>query len=149
MREAITLSEDNITKGGGPFGALVVKQGMVIGRGVNTVTLQNDPTAHAEVNAIRAACQTIGTFDLSDCIIYTSCEPCPMCLSAIYWARIKEVYYANTRNDAQAIDFDDAFIYNEIPLPIDQRSIQFTRILSGEALQAFKNWELYEGKTTY
>src|ERR1700744_5882962 len=114
MREAIRLSQEGVRAGrGGPFGCVVVQRGKIVGRGNNQVTSTNDPTAHAEVTAIRAACRQLGTFQLTDCELYTSCEPCPMCLSAIYWARIPEVYYGNTRGDAAAIGFDDAFIYDQ------------------------------------
>src|ERR1700709_1627900 len=124
MRTAIRLSLAKMKANcGGPFGAVVVRQGKIVGRGWNQVTSTNDPTAHAEVTAIRDACKRLKTFQLNDCELYTSCEPCPMCLSAMYWARFKKVYYGNTREDAAAIEFDDDFIYREIPLPIGQRKL--------------------------
>ena len=129
MNRAVELSIEGMTKGdGGPFGALVVKDGQIIAEGWNKVIGSNDPTAHAEVTAIRAACTKLNSFQLDDCIIYTSCEPCPMCLGAIYWARPKAVYYANTKSDAAGIDFDDSFIYDEIALPMDERSISFYKM---------------------
>ena len=118
MREAIRLAEEGVRSNrGGPFGCVVVRQGQIVARGTNRVTSTNDPTAHAEVTAIREACRELGTFKLADCELFTSCEPCPMCLAAIYWAHIPQVYYANTRTDAAAIGFDDDFIYRQIPLP--------------------------------
>lgn len=117
MRRAIVLSVDNVRNGGGPFGAVITRNGEVVATGVNRVTANNDPTAHAEVSAIRNAAEALGTFDLSDCEIYTSCEPCPMCLGAIYWARLKKVYFANNKTDAKNIGFDDSFIYDELALP--------------------------------
>jgi tRNA(Arg) A34 adenosine deaminase TadA len=125
---------------GGPFGAVVVRKGRIVGRGWNQVTSTNDPTAHAEMVAIRAACQRLKTFLLDDCELYTSCEPCPMCLSAIYWARLKKVYYGNTRKDARRIDFDDDLIYAEVAAPISQRKIPMKQLLRPEALAAFKEW---------
>lgn len=141
MRMAIELSEQNV-KGaaGGPFGAVVVKNGVVVAASANQVVQQNDPTAHAEVSAIRLACQQLGTYDLSGCVIYTSCEPCPMCLGAIYWAHIGTVYYGNTKADAADIGFDDHFIYKELELPMDQRKLQIVQLLRDEALSAFKRW---------
>lgn len=138
---AIELSEQNV-KGaaGGPFGAVVVKNGVVVAASANQVVQQNDPTAHAEVSAIRLACQQLGTYDLSGCVIYTSCEPCPMCLGAIYWAHIGTVYYGNTKADAADIGFDDHFIYKELELPMDQRKLQIVQLLRDEALSAFKRW---------
>jgi len=149
MREAIALSSRNIDNGGGPFGAVIVKDGKILARGANRVTADNDPTAHAEVNAIREAARILGTFDLSGCEIYTSCEPCPMCLSAIYWARIDHIYYANTQYDAKAIDFDDSFIYEELSLPKQQRSIPAERMLGEEAIDAFDKWRNKEDKVEY
>ena len=149
MREAIALSSRNVDNGGGPFGAVIVKDGEIIASGANSVTADNDPTAHAEVNAIRAAAKRLGTFDLSGCDIYTSCEPCPMCLSAIYWARIGRIYYGNTQYDAKAINFDDSFIYDELSLKPEQRSIPAERILGDEALIAFDKWRDKEDKTEY
>jgi tRNA(Arg) A34 adenosine deaminase TadA len=150
MREAILLSLDNMHSNcGGPFGAVVVKDGKIIGRGVNNVTTTNDPTAHAEIMAIRNACKNIDDFSLAGCEIYTSCEPCPMCLSAIYWARLDKIYYANTQNDAAAIDFDDAFLYEQVALPLEERSIPITQMLRDEALQTFKAWQEKEDKIKY
>lgn len=150
MQIAIELSEYNVKQGtGGPFGAVIVKDGMIVARSANRVVPTNDPTAHAEVSVIRLACQELGTYDLSGCEIYTSCEPCPMCLGAIYWARIDKVYYANTKADAAAIGFDDHFIYNELENPMTQRKLPFVQLLRDEALVAFKLWENAENKTDY
>ena len=149
MREAIALSSRNVDNGGGPFGAVIVKDGEIIARGANRVTADNDPTAHAEVSAIRAAAKKLGTFDLSGCDIYTSCEPCPMCLSAIYWARIGRIYYGNTQYDAKAINFDDSFIYNELSLAPEQRAIPAERILGDEAIATFNKWRDKEDKIEY
>lgn len=150
MKEAIRLSINNVEDGkGGPFGAVVVKDGKIIARGVNQVTSNNDPTAHAEVVAIRNACTTLNTFQLDDCEIYTSCEPCPMCLGAIYWARPAKLYYANTKEDAAFINFDDKFIYDEIALPVEKRKLFTKQILRSEALEAFKKWEQSAIKKDY
>ncbi len=150
MREAIRLSREKSRENhGGPFGAVVVRQGKIIGRGWNRVTSQNDPTAHAEINAIRAACKQLKTFRLNDCELYTSCEPCPMCLAAIYWARFKKVYYANTRRDAAQIKFDDALIYGEVARPIARRKIPMKQMLRPEALQAFAEWNVKPDKIRY
>lgn len=150
MQEAIMLSLKGSADGkGGPFGAVVVKNGEIVGRGFNQVTSSNDPTAHAEVVAIRDACNNLGTFQLEDCEIYTSCEPCPMCLGAIYWARPSKVYYANTREDAAEIGFDDAFIYQEIPLPLHQRKIEMIPLGREEAQKAFQFWKDKSDKTEY
>lgn len=150
MKEAIELSIDNVKSGkGGPFGAVVVKNGQIIARGANSVTSSNDPTAHAEVNAIREACKVLGTFQLDDCEIYTSCEPCPMCLGAIYWARPTKVYYANTKVDAANINFDDDFIYKEIAKPLHERNLQFIQMSREEALVAFKEWANKNDKIEY
>lgn len=150
MRQAIKLSAEKMAEGfGGPFGAVIVKDGQVVAEGFNQVTTNNDPTAHAEVVAIRQACQALGTFDLGGCEIYTSCEPCPMCLSAIYWARLDRIYYANSRDDAAKIGFDDEFLYREVCTPIAQRSIPTSRILAEEAAVAFKAWEEKEDKIMY
>ena len=141
MQEAIRLSINNVEEGkGGPFGAVVVKDGKIIARGVNQVTTTNDPTAHAEVVAIRNACKALNKFQLDDCEIYTSCEPCPMCLGAIYWARPAKLFYANSKEDATAINFDDQFIYEEIAKPISERKLFTKQILREEALEAFKKW---------
>jgi tRNA(Arg) A34 adenosine deaminase TadA len=150
MRRAIALSLDMMRRGqGGPFGAVVVRAGQLIAEGCNQVTSTNDPTAHAEVVAIRRACQALGTYDLTGCEIYTSCEPCPMCLSAIYWARLGRIYYANDRNDAASIGFRDDFLYNEIPLPLDQRAIPTVRLLAVEGRAAFDEWALKPDKIQY
>ncbi len=150
MRIAIRLSEQNVSKAlGGPFGAVIVKDGKVIAKSANTVTLKNDPTAHAEVSAIRLACRKLKTFDLSGCVIYTSCEPCPMCLSAIYWAQIDSIFYANTKKDAANIGFNDSFIYDEIALSKEKRKIATRQILKEEAKSAFKLWEHSTMKTNY
>lgn len=146
---AIELSTENVKNGGGPFGALIAKNGEVVATGVNRVTANNDPTAHAEVSAIRQACAKLGSFDLSGYEIYTSCEPCPMCLSAIYWAHLDCIYYANTQQDAADINFDDSFIYQELARPIAQRRIPMTQLLHSEALSTFKLWNLTEEKTKY
>ena len=150
MREAIRLSLENVTSGnGGPFGAVVVKEGKIIARGANQVTSSNDPTAHAEVVAIREACRVLGTFQLDGCEIYTSCEPCPMCLGAIYWARPDKIYYANTKQDAAAIAFDDQFIYEEIARPISERQLFTQQMLREEALTAFNKWQESAKKIEY
>ena len=138
MQRAIQLAQEGMDSNtGGPFGAVVVKNGQIIAEGCNQVTTSNDPTAHAEVVAIRKACEVLGNFQLDDCILYTSCEPCPMCLGAIYWSRPKEVYYACNRADAAAIDFDDQLIYDEISIPIKNRKIKFTPFLRETGLQVF------------
>jgi tRNA(Arg) A34 adenosine deaminase TadA len=150
MREAIRLSIQMMRRGkGGPFGAVVVRNGKVVGRGSNQVTSTNDPTAHAEILAIREACQRLKTFQLEDCELYTSCEPCPMCLSAIYWARLGRVFYANTRQDAARIDFDDEFIYREVALPIGKRKLKMKQLLREEALAAFAEWQQKADKILY
>jgi len=149
MLDAIGLSIENVINGGGPFGAIIVKDGQVIARGTNRVTSNNDPTAHAEINAIREACQKLGTFDLSGCVIYTSCEPCPMCLGAIYWSHIDKVYYANTKTDARNIGFDDSFIYDEIAVPIERRKVKFEQLLPQEGIKAFQQWQDKEDKIEY
>src|SRR5487761_2789471 len=142
MRAAIRLSHSKMQANcGGPFGAVVVRQGKIVGRGWNQVTSTNDPTAHAEVSAIRDACKKLKTFQLEDCELYTSCEPCPMCLAAIYWARFKKVYYGNTRKDAAKIDFDDDLIYREVARPIAKRIIPMKQLLRPEALEVFKAWQ--------
>ena len=150
MRMAIELSEYNVKQGaGGPFGAVIVKDGMVVARSANKVVLQMDPTAHAEISAIRLACQELETHNLEGCIIYTSCEPCPMCLGAIYWARIDTIYYGNTKADAADIGFDDHFIYQELERPIHERKLQIAQLLRDEALPVFKLWGESESKTDY
>ncbi|MFW9596519.1 MAG: nucleoside deaminase [Paludibacter sp.] len=149
MRKAIALSVNNVKKGGGPFGAVIVRNGEIIASGVNGVTRYNDPTAHAEVTAIRKATRKLGSFDLSGCEIYTSCEPCPMCLGAIYWARLSKMYYANTKTDARDIGFDDSFIYDEIALPLSQRRLITEQKLPDEAIKAFKAWAQKTDKIEY
>ena len=141
MRRAITLATENVhSAAGGPFAAVIVRDGHIVGEGVNTVTLTNDPTAHGEVNAIRNTCRSLATFTLKGCEIYTSCEPCPMCLAAIYWARIDSIYYGNTAADAARVDFADAFLYREIALPHEARQIPSQRLLGEEALESFQAW---------
>ncbi|MFV0470178.1 MAG: nucleoside deaminase [Dysgonomonas sp.] len=149
MRKAIILAEKSVEKGGGPFGAVIVKDGKIVAEGNNCVTLNNDPTAHAEVTAIRKACKKFKTFDLSGCVIYTSCEPCPMCLASIYWAHLDKIYYGCTKTDAKNIGFDDSFIYDEIALKPEKRSIPTKNILNAEALSAFRMWEDKEDKIHY
>ncbi len=149
MRRAIELSMESVKTGGGPFGAVIVKNEIIIAQGWNHVTQWNDPTAHAEVTAIREACKTLNTFDLSECEIYTSCEPCPMCFGAIYWARISKMYFANTRYDAANINFDDSFIYDEIILPFEKRKIPTFQILRNEAIETFKLWSKKDDKIPY
>lgn len=149
MRKAIALSVQNIGRGGGPFGAVVVRDGKVVSTGVNRVTHNNDPTAHAEVNAIRKAALKLKSFDLSGCTIYTSCEPCPMCLGAIYWARIDRIFYGNTRTDAKNIDFSDSFIYDEMAVEPGKRKLEEIPLLREEAQAAFDLWKRHEGKIRY
>ena len=149
MLEAIELSIKSVENGGGPFGAVIVKDGQVISKASNSVTLNNDPTAHAEVNAIRQACKSLNTFSLKGSILYTSCEPCPMCLSAAYWAGIDKIYFANSRQDAANINFNDAFIYDEISLEPDKRSITSKQILREQAIKAFELWEQKDNKIEY
>ncbi len=149
MRKAILLSIENVKLGGGPFGAVIAKDGEIVATGVNQVTFECDPTSHAEVNAIRAASARLGTFNLSDCEIYASCEPCPMCMGAIYWARLKKVYYANTKEDAKKIGFDDSFIYEELILPCSKRRLVSETLLRPEALKAFQEWMNKEDKVKY
>lgn len=148
MRMAIRLSEQNVSKGlGGPFGAVIVKDGKVIAKSANKVAASNDPTAHAEVAAIRLACKKMKTFDLSGAVVYTSCEPCPMCLGAIYWAKIECIYYGNTKYDAANAGFDDEFIYKELDKSMEKRKLPIEQLLRDEALQAFKLWEKSPMKT--
>ena len=150
MREAIRISVQMMRRGkGGPFGAVVVRKGKIVGKGWNEVTSSNDPTAHAEVVAIRDACRRLKTFQLQDCELYTSCEPCPMCLSAMYWARLKRVYYANTRKDAAAINFDDDFIYAEVARSIGKRKLPMQQLMHKEALAAFVEWKNKPDKVVY
>ena len=149
MRRAIALSEQSVRNGGGPFGSVVARGGEIIAEATNSVTIACDPTAHAEVNAIRKAAQKLGTFDLSGCDIYTSCEPCPMCLGAIYWAHLNRIYYGNKRKDAARIGFDDDFIYKEIALKPADRHKQMSILLPDEARRAFELWEQNTDKTLY
>ena len=150
MREAVRLADEGIRADrGGPFGCVIVRRGEIVARGNNRVTSTNDPTAHAEVTAIREACRDLGTFQLTDCELYTSCEPCPMCLAAIYWARIPTVYYGNTRGDAAAIGFDDDFIYQQIPLPPEKRTIKMEPLMRDVAQATFKAWAEKVDKITY
>jgi tRNA(Arg) A34 adenosine deaminase TadA len=150
MRAAIQLSLSKMRANcGGPFGAVVVRHGKIVGRGWNQVTSTNDPTAHAEVTAIRDACKRLKTFQLDDCELYTSCEPCPMCLAAIYWARLQKVYYANTRRDAASIQFDDALIYREVARPVSRRLIPMQQLLRPAALKVFAEWKAKADKIRY
>ena len=149
MREAIKLSAESVRSGGGPFGAVIVRDGEVIARGENRVTVCNDPTAHAEVSAIREAAARLGTYDLSGCEIYSSCEPCPMCLGAIYWARLDKLYYAGTRADAANVGFDDAHIYEELPLEPSQRELPTETLLREEAQRVFEAWAEKADKKEY
>jgi len=150
MARAIQLSLDNVLSGqGGPFGAVIVKEGKIVAESVNRVTILNDPTAHAEVSAIREACAQLKTFALDNCEIYTSCEPCPMCLGAIYWARLRHVYFGNLAADAAQIGFDDSLIYREFSLPGPRRRIPMTQLMHEEALKAFRAWQENPNKTAY
>jgi guanine deaminase len=150
MREAIREAEAGMRAGrGGPFGCVIVRRGEIVARGHNRVTSTNDPTAHAEITAIREACRTLGTFSLEDCELYTSCEPCPMCLAAVYWARIPQLYYGNTRADAAAVGFDDDFIYQQIPLAAEKRSIAMAPLLRSEAIATFDAWRAKTDKVRY
>ena len=146
---AIGLADESVEHGGGPFGAVVVKDGQVVACGANSVTRDNDPTAHAEVNAIREACRRLGCFSLAGCELYTSCEPCPMCLAAIYWAGIERIYYANTRKDAAEIGFDDDFLYEELGKRLEERSVPIRAMLRDEALHTFRRWSEKEDKVEY
>ena len=149
MLRAIELSINGINTAGGPFGCVIVKENKIIAEGSNKVTSSNDPTAHAEVVAIREACTKLNTFSLNGCDLYTSCEPCPMCLSAIYWARIEQIYYANTRDDAQKIDFDDSLIYSELLKNVKKRKIPMIQMMRNEALKAFELWDKKTDKVKY
>lgn len=149
MEMAINLSIENIDTGGGPFGAVIVKDGEVVATGANRVVPNNDPTAHAEVTAIRNACSKLGTFQLTGCTVYSSCEPCPMCLSALYWAGVSRICYGNTKDDAKAIQFDDSFIYDQLELDYKDRSIKCEHFMRSEALSAFRKWEEKEDKVRY
>lgn len=149
MRRAIALSEVSVKNGGGPFGAVIARNGEIIAEASNKVTIDCDPTAHAEVSAIRLASKRLDTFDLSGCEIYTSCEPCPMCLGAIYWAHLDRIYYANNRSDAAAIGFDDDFIYKELELKLEDRSTPIINMMREEAMRAFSMWQEKNDKTEY
>lgn len=150
MAQAIFLAQESVRSGkGGPFGAVIAKEGKIIAQAHNQVTSVNDPTAHAEILAIRAACQVLKTFQLKGCELYTSCEPCPMCLGAIYWARIDKVYYANTKEDAAQIGFNDQFIYEELKLPLSQRHLPMIQLMSTEASHAFQEWREKIDKVEY
>jgi len=150
MQLAIRLATENVRSGeGGPFGAVVVRDGEVVATGVNRVTSANDPTAHAEVNAIRAACQALGTFQLPGCVLYTSCEPCPMCLGAIYWVRLDSVYFGNTCHDAAEAGFDDSHIYDEMKIPRSQRKVPMVRLLADHAIESFRLWQEHQAKIAY
>jgi len=149
MERAIALSLESVKSGGGPFGAVIIKNNEIISEGMNRVTKNNDPTAHGEIVAIRNACKNLNDFSLKGCELYTSCEPCPMCLSAIYWSRIDKIYYANTRDDAKRIDFDDSLIYSELSKKIKERKIPTTQLMRDEALQGFKLWKNTENKVKY
>ena len=149
MQMAIDLSIENVANGGGPFGAVIVRNGEVVATGTNRVTASCDPTAHAEVSAIRSACAKLGTFKLEGCVIYSSCEPCPMCLGAIYWAHIDKIYYGANQHDAAEVNFDDSFIYRELELPVDKRRKPVANILHDEALAPFNLWRDKEDKVAY
>jgi guanine deaminase len=149
MRRAIALSRQSIEEGGGPFGAVIVKDGVTLAEGKNGVARSADPTAHAEIVAIRAACRALGRFDLGGCDIYTSCEPCPMCLGAIYWARLERVFFAGDRFDAARIGFDDALLYGELARPPDARRLPMVRLLEGEARQVLDAWRLKPDRVRY
>ena len=149
MARAIELSIESVKSGGGPFGAVIVRDGKIVGEGFNRVTSMNDPTAHAEVTAIRQACAKLGTFELKDCEIYTSCEPCPMCLGAIYWARLSQIYFANTAEDAAKIGFDDSFIYSELQQAHAHRRIPAVQMMREEALSGFRAWSARPDKISY
>ena len=150
MTKAIELATQNVVSGaGGPFGAVVVRDGEIVASGVNRVTATNDPTAHAEVVAIRAACKALGDFKLTGCVVYTSCEPCPMCLSALYWSRCDAIYYGNSAADATAAGFDDSFLYEEVKRPLDERRIPTKRLLGEEAIKSFDAWRAQTDKIEY
>jgi guanine deaminase len=150
MEKAIALATENVVSGaGGPFGAVVVRDGEIVATGVNQVTLTNDPTAHAEVVAIRAACKALGDFQLTGCVVYTSCEPCPMCLSALYWSRCDAIFYGNSAADAAATGFDDSFLYEEVSRPPDQRKIPTQRLLGDQAIVSFNTWRAQTDKIEY
>jgi guanine deaminase len=149
LAEAIRLAVESVEAGGGPFGAVIVREGTIIGRGTNRVTLSNDPTAHAEIEAIRRACAGLGDFRLSDCVLYTSCEPCPMCLSACYWARLSAIVYSGTQADAAEAGFDDAFLYRELSLPISQRTLPAKQLFAADGDLPFEAWKNFTGRVEY
>jgi len=150
MRKAIALATENVASGaGGPFGAVVVRDGEIVATGVNLVTSTNDPTAHAEVVAIREACKALGDFQLTGCVVYTSCEPCPMCLAALYWSRCDAIFYGNAAADAAAVGFDDSFLYDEVARPLDQRKIPTKQLLGDEAIESFNAWRAQTDKIEY
>ncbi|HXE06953.1 MAG TPA: nucleoside deaminase [Acidobacteriaceae bacterium] len=149
MRRAIALATKNVSRGGGPFGCVIERAGEIVATGVNQVTAMNDPTAHAEVTAIRAACKALSSFQLRGCTVYTSCEPCPMCLAALYWSRCDAIFYGNTAADATAIGFDDSFLYAEIAKPVAQRKIPTARLLGEEAMESFDKWRATPNKIEY
>ena len=150
MRMAIDLATENVRSGkGGPFGAVVVRHGEVIAAAANSVTSTNDPTAHAEVNAIRAACRSMESFQLDDCDVYASCEPCPMCLAALYWSRCRAIFYGNTKSDAAAVGFDDSFLHDEVKRPMEDRLIPFCRVLGDEAIESFEVWKQSSERIDY
>jgi len=150
MRLAIQLATENVLSGaGGPFGAVIAKDGKIVATGVNTVTAANDPTAHAEVNAIREACQALGSFQLPGCVLYSSCEPCPMCLGAIYWVRLDSMFFGNTCHDAAEVGFDDSFIYEELRVPTGQRKLSMVRLLPDKAIESFRAWQEHQTKIEY
>jgi tRNA(Arg) A34 adenosine deaminase TadA len=150
MKKAIALATVNVVSGaGGPFGAVVVRDGQIIATGVNQVTTANDPTAHAEVVAIRAACKALGDFQLKGCVVYTSCEPCPMCLSALYWSRCDAIFFGNSAADATAAGFDDSFLYEEVAKPLGERSLPIKRLLGDEAIESFNAWRAKTDKVEY
>ena len=150
MQRAIALATENVLSGaGGPFGAVVVRNGEIIATGVNLVTSTNDPTAHAEMMAIRAACKALGDFRLAGCVVYTSCEPCPMCLAALYWSRCDAIFYGNSAADASAAGFDDSLLYAEVSRPIDQRRIPMKRLLANQAMESFNTWRARVDKIEY
>jgi guanine deaminase len=149
MRLAIRMSIENVEHGGGPFAALVVRDGEIVSTGINSVAEDNDPTAHAEINAIRSATQKLQRFKLRDCVLFTTCEPCPMCLGAVYWAGIPAIYYGNSREDADKYGFDDSHLYHQIGMALDERLVRFTRILGKEAIEAFNYWDQKSDKIQY
>ena len=149
MQQAISMATENVANGGGPFGCVIVRHGQVIATGVNRVTAEHDPTAHAEVMAIRAACRKLGSFQLAGCEVYTSCEPCPMCLAAIYWSRCAAIYYGNSAADAAAAGFDDAFLYRELTRPLAERTIPIRNLLPKEAISSFDVWRNSSNRIDY